>query len=275
MLLLPTESGRIGVRVLQGERVDAGYRYTFPLGAFFGYGYALLSFDIPSNALLGTTAVTAAAQEPSGCTATASTRFAIAATQARANQGVAKTLGAINAGRFAAPLALLSRSSLILSHTILPGNMRSMVVVGASRAVISTHGIALVVCQDTVVSSLSLRLTTAALLRVSGTVGYLPAGQDVCPTMLYVALRTASHPTVLATLQVTTGTQLEHVALLGGRGLLRGGGHPTSQDYVAAPGRYLLQLHLAPRTPGAHGTLTLWVAALAYAREHVPATIKP
>lgn len=111
-------------------------------------------------------------------------------------------------------------------------------------------------------SSLPLRLTTTSRIRVSGTAGYLPAGPRACQTTLYIALRDTSRPTVLAAMWVTVGARLDHVALLGGDGVLRGLGRRAGRDYVAAPGRYLLQLHLTPRGRGAQGTLALHVVAL-------------
>jgi len=281
-LLLPAERGGIRARVLRGERVGAGYRYTFPVGAFFGYGYALLSFDIPRNAPLGTVII--AAHEPGGCTATATTRFTVVAAQAAqaardgfarstaawANQGVAEML---DAGRSASSPAALSRSGLALYQTALVGKQRSGGTAVGGGSAVSTHGASLAACRDIVVSSLHLRLTTASLIRVSGTAGYLPAGPDVCHATLYVALRDASHPTVLATMGVTAGVRLDHFALLGGNGVLRGTGRGAGRDYVAAPGRYLLQLHLAPRGRGALGALALRVVALAYTQDRAAAPV--
>jgi len=283
-LLLPAERGGIRARVLRGERAGAGYRYTFPVGAFFGYGYALLSFDIPRNAPLGTVTVTAAAREPGGCTATATTRFTVVAAQAAqaardgfarstaagANQGIAAMLGA---GRPASLPAALSRSGLALYQTTLVGQRRSGDTAVESGSAVSTHGASLAACRDSVVSSLHLRLTTASLIRVSGTAGYLPAGPGVCHATLYVALRDASHPTVLATMWVTAGVRLDHFALLGGNGALRGIGRHAGRDYVAAPGRYLLQLHLAPRGRGAQGALALRVVALSYTQDRAAAPV--
>ncbi len=275
-LLLPTERGGIQVRIFKGTRTGVGYRYTFPVGAFFGYGYALLSFTVPRNAPLGMVSVTATVREPGGCTATATTRVTVVAaggargglvrsTAAWASRDVAGTPW--SAARGVSLPATLSRADLSLSAAASAGGRPA-----AGGTAIATHGGSRAACRDTVVSVLPLRVTTASRIRVSGTAGYMLAGAGACSPMLYVALRGAAHATILATARVTTGLKLDRFALLGGGGALRGTGRGAGRDYVAAPGRYLLQLRLAPRNRGAGGLLALRVTALAYTQDRATAT---
>lgn len=278
-LLLPTERGGDQVRFLTGTRVATGYHYTFPAGVFFGSGYALLSFPIPRAAPLEAVTVTAAAREQGGCTATATTRFTVvvagAARGERArsaatwvDRGVAGTPRSAARGVFLP--ATLSQAGLSLS-TAASAAGRPPRGVAAGGTVAAIRDGSLAACRDTVVSSLPVHVTTAARIRVSGTAGYLLGGAGACSPMLYVALRGASHATILATARVTTGVKLDRFALLGGGGALRGTGRGAGRDYVAAPGRYLLQLRLAPRDRGAGSMFALRVTALTYTQDRATA----
>ena len=284
-LLLPAERGGVQARILTGTRAAMGYRYTLPVGAFFGYGYALLSFHVPHNAPLGAVSVPAIAREPGGCAATATTRFMVVAaratrdgfarsttaTAAWAGQGADGALG--GTARGVSLPATLSHTVASLSASAATGGRtpRGLAAGGATLAIGGgTHA----TCRDTAVSSLSVHVTTAARIRVSGAAGYMLGGVGPCDPLLYVALRGTSRATILATARVTTGVKLDRFALLGGNGLLRGSGRWTELDYVAAPGYYLLQLRLAPRNRGVRGLLALRVTALAYTQERATATAR-